>query len=83
MGKVKSEPTFLFVAYKIGKKLSALGDIVSVLEGKAKELDSIKDGFKDIKNPLIDLQCASNKSDTNIITTEKLRVNLLPVEDKI
>ena len=84
VGKVESEPTFLCVACKIGKKLSALEDRVSVLEGKAKELDSIKDGLKDIKITLIDSQCVSNKSDTNRITfTEQLRVNLPPVEEKV
>ena len=81
VGKVKSEPIFLSVACKIGKKLSALADRVSVLEDKANELNSIKDGL-DIKIALTDLQCVSNNSDTNSITTEQLRVNLPPVEEK-
>ena len=66
MGKVESKPTFC-AACKIGKKLSALEVRVNVLEGKANELDSIKDGLKRIKIALIDLQCESNKSGTNSI----------------
>ena len=83
VGKVENEPTFLCGACKIGKKLSALEDRVIVLEGKANELDSNKDGLKDIKIALINLQYVSNNSDTNSITsTEQLIINLPPVEEK-
>ena len=53
---------------------------MNVLDGKANELDSIKDGLKHVKIAWIDLQCESNKSGTNLIV---LRVNLSPVEENI
>ena len=54
-----------------------------MLESKANELDSIKDGLKDIKIAFINLQRVSNISKINNITfTEQIRVNLPPVEEK-
>ena len=67
VGKIESEPNFVSVVCKIGQKLSALNDSLNMFEGKANELNSIKNGLKDIKITLIDLQCVSNISDTNSI----------------